>query len=661
MNKGLFFLLFALISSGLFAQEEQFEKARQNQYQNDQDQLDQEDQGDQQQTVIDKRERPPVENYKIISVDEDTTHIDTTLSVQGFQKFNYLRKDNFGLLKFPNVGQTYNKLTYSFDEVRVKPKFAAQAAHYPFMDVEDIHYYRVPTPWTNLLYKSTFEQGQIMDAFFTSNLNPRLNLSIAYKGLRSIGKYQHVKTSQGSFRATLNYQTKNGRYAVKTHFISQNLSVQENGGLDDRANQQFASKSDQYSDRSTLDPKFEDGESYLRPKRFYVKHYFKLIPGIDSTTNNEVRVGHVFNFTDQEYRYTQGSSYPDFGLAYQNSDIKDLTKFQDISNTFFVQYQNKLLGKLSFRFRHSNYNYGYKRRLNLDEGVVPNRLKGNIYGIGASYEKTIGGFDFTADAMLNPVGDFDGNYLKAKASYEIDSLNKVEASALTNSRRPNYNFLLYQSAYKNYNWRNDYSNEQKQQLGIKLDSKNYANLEARYTRLHNHPYFGLRDNENRDIEADTLVIPRQYDADISYFKIKAGREFHFGHFSLDNTVLYQDVLDGKSALHVPSFITRNTLYYQNYLFHENLFFQTGFTLNYFSSYKADGYDPVLSEFYVQDQKLEGFPRLDFFFNAKVSQARIFLNLENFTTIFRGNGHYAAPRHPYRDFSIRFGMIWNFFL
>jgi hypothetical protein len=41
------------------------------------------------------------------------------------------------------------------------------------------------------------QKGQTLDAFFTLNLNPRLNFSIAYKGLRSEGNYINQLSSTG--------------------------------------------------------------------------------------------------------------------------------------------------------------------------------------------------------------------------------------------------------------------------------------------------------------------------------------------------------------------------------------------------------------------------------------------------------------------------------
>ena len=74
------------------------------------------------------------------------------------------------------------------------------------------------------------------------------------------------------------------------------------------------------------------------------------------------------------------------------------------------------------------------------------------------------------------------------------------------------------------------------------------------------------------------------------------------------------------------------------------------------------YDPLLAEFYVQTEREYGeFPRLDFFLNAKIRQTRIYLKAEHFNAAFTGYDFYAAPNNPYRDFTFRFGVVWNFFL
>ena len=74
------------------------------------------------------------------------------------------------------------------------------------------------TPLTELYFKTAFEQGQQLDSFFTINPNKQFNFSLAYKGVRSLGKYQHSLTSTGNLLVTSNYQSKNNRYQSSLHW-----------------------------------------------------------------------------------------------------------------------------------------------------------------------------------------------------------------------------------------------------------------------------------------------------------------------------------------------------------------------------------------------------------------------------------------------------------
>ena len=110
-----------------------------------------------------------IQDYKIISRNLDTVYLDTTLTIQKEYKFNYLRRDYFELLPFSNMGQTYNSLSKNLYSRRMLPSFGSKAKHYNYMDLDDIYYYHVPTPLTELMFKTSFEQGQLLDAFFTVN------------------------------------------------------------------------------------------------------------------------------------------------------------------------------------------------------------------------------------------------------------------------------------------------------------------------------------------------------------------------------------------------------------------------------------------------------------------------------------------------------------
>ena len=126
--------------------------------------------------------------------------------------------------------------------------------------------------------------------------------------------------------------------------------------------------------------------------------------------------------------------------------------------------------------------------------------------------------------------------------------------------------------------------------------------------------------------------------------------------------MYQKVASGNSVFRVPEFVTRNTLYYSDDWFKGNpLFVQIGATFNYFSKYKANAYNPLLAEFRLQNDTEIGYPTVDLFFNGRVRRTRIYFKADNVSSFFLKKNYLSAPIHPYRDFVIRFGVVWNWFI
>src|SRR6478609_1444074 len=116
--------------------------------------------------------------YQFISLERDTTYIDTTQSIRKAYSHNYLRKDNFGLMAFTNIGQTYNTLQYGINGFNPYPDIGFTAKQFNYMKANEIKYANVATPMTELYFKTTIQQGQSADSYFTINTSPRLNFSI---------------------------------------------------------------------------------------------------------------------------------------------------------------------------------------------------------------------------------------------------------------------------------------------------------------------------------------------------------------------------------------------------------------------------------------------------------------------------------------------------
>lgn len=607
-----------------------------------------------------------IKDYKIIGFTRDTTFLDTTLTIKKEYKYNYLRKDNFEQLPFANIGRPSNSLGVTYKANRLYPSLGAKAVNGNYLEVDDVEYYHVPTPMTELMFKTTLEQGQLLDALLTFNTSPRLNFSIAYKGFRSLGKYQLDQVESGNFRFTSNYVSKNDKYSYRGHIAAQDIINDENGGLLSKE-AQFESGDSEFTERSRVDVKHDDGQNKILGKRYFFEHQYKLIKkkkDSGKVRNTDIAVGHVFNYETKYYQFQQTNEENYFGNAFL-SDVNDKARLKTMYNQFNAAFNNNTLGLLKGYISMYNYNYFFNSVLITPTQEIQSQLKGQEVVVGANYKKTIGGFELDGEMAYTVSGDFNSNFIKADASYKLNDKNSFKFGVNISSAMPNYNYLLYQSDYENYNWQNTdtFKKQNRNSFHFDLNTSKFGTIASSYNIIDNYTYFASEAVQAQiDSGAENAFIkPQQEGNSVSYLKVKYNKEFKVGRFALDNTVMYQNVSQSNNVLNVPQLVTRNTLYFSKDVFRKAMFLQTGITFKYFTSYYMNAYNPVLGEFYVQDrQKLGGYPMLDFFINAKVQQTRIFLKAEHFNSSFTGYNFYSAPDYPYRDFVIRFGLVWNFF-
>jgi hypothetical protein len=324
-------------------------------------------------------------------------------------------------------------------------------------------------------------------------------------------------------------------------------------------------------------------------------------------------------------------------------------------NKVGATYENSTLGQFQFFIEDFRYNYFYNRIIVNPTNTVQNLLSDEFNVVGGQYtcqkNNWNGRFLFSSS-----ISDQKMSTLDANLSYKFDDRNNVHFQYQNLSKVPDHLFNLFQSSYVDYNWSNNFKNEKINSLTVNANTQ-WASASLQVSSLKNHLYFF-----NESTVADTLTVkPGQYSKTINYVSLKVSKEFKFRKWALDNTVLYQKADQEDDILNVPQLVTRNTLYYSDHLFKKALFLQTGITFSYFSKFYANDYNPVIGDFYIQNQReIGGFPTFDFFINAKIRQTRVYLKAEHFNSSFTGNDFYSAPNYPYRDFIVRFGLVWNFF-
>ena len=636
-----------------------------------------------------KKDSLNLNEYKIFYMDRDYENVDTSLTINKYYKFNFLRKDQFELLSFANSGHTYNKLSYDLIKESKLPDIGALAKHFQYFEKEDIGYYEVATPFTEIMAKSTFEQGQILDFLVSVNLSPNYNFTIAHKGYKSLGKYQNTRSRGNQFRFSSNFKSKKNLTNWKFHITSQNIFNQENGGLtpddiyffeqapdyfvlDNSGNQILLDDGsyeminyDGYLDRSRLGGSIFS-ESSLYSKRFFSDLRHKIIYNKDEDIDI-LTIAYQFTHEYKKLEYNDNYSSPLFG-EFIGEAIKDQSRFIKQENKLLALLDLNNIGKLSFGFNNISWLNSFKLYEELTS-EIPFEIDPNQQILSATFKKDLSNYSF----YLNTTKSLKNKFFKNQSSL------KIEAEPLRNLKfilsgniienSPNFNYVLYRSTYENYNWYNDNLKNTKISNGyLSLSLKELINISGEYSQIENYTYFKETTNQlNGEIDRMRIASVGQKNSLINYLRVKLKSNIGINKFNLINTAMYQktdqelDGINDQQTLNVPEWIVRSTLMFSTNVFNNSLFIQTGLTFNYFTKYYADYYNPLISEFVTQNYKQIGeYPRFDFFFNAKIQQTRVYISVEHLNSSFTGYDYYSDPFNPYRDMSVRFGLVWNFF-
>jgi hypothetical protein len=601
-----------------------------------------------------------ITQYQVFNLKKDTTYIDTSLTIKDQYQFNYLRKDIFGLLPFLNEGQTYQTLQYGLQEYSAFPALGFNAKRFNYKTENDIKYYKVATPYTDLYYKTVMEQGQNVQTLVTVNTAPNFNFSLFYNGLRTLGHYLNQLSSTGNFIFTASYHTKNKKYNINAHFASQDVSNQENGGVINSDN--FISKDNDFIQRDRISVFHENATSKIDGQRYYINHSFRLNK---KDSLNNLKINHIFNYETQKYNYTQGSVYTDlgnnnfvsvYGEPMVNSNVADESNYFKFQNKIGVAWTNKKLGDFEAFAGQFQYQHKYNRVIVDNTKIIPNKIEDKIYTIGGKYnyyQDKIKGYLQYETAITNQ------GLLQIEAFLEYKHNDKIfiNAKAIQINKLPNHTSNLFQSSWVNYNWFNNFDNEKITQLQSNIHTP-WVTVAFNYSLLNDYIYYTNTVNTANVI----ITLPKQYDKTIQYLSLKLNKDLSYKKFGIDNTVLFQTVAQDNNILNVPQLTARSTLYYNDKWFKKAMQVQVGIEANYFSEYYANGFNPLIQEFYVQEKtKIGNFPMLNLYLNARVKTARLYLHADQINTFFTKSNYFSAPNYPYRDFMIRFGLEWNFFL
>ena len=160
---------------------------------------------------------------------------------------------------------------------------------------------------------------------------------------------------------------------------------------------------------------------------------------------------------------------------------------------------------------------------------------------------------------------------------------------------------------------------------------------------------------------DTTAGPKVFDSGLSILQFIVKNQIDIGRLHLQNT-LYLQAASNNSVLRFPEFYTIHRLWLDFKLF-KVMETQLGGEMRLNAPYFADNYQPLTSQFFLQDDyQVPLYPIMDVFLNFRIQQFRFFFVMENLWHFYQypaSDFHYTTYTYPIFDPQMRFGFRWLF--
>ncbi|PIE50840.1 MAG: hypothetical protein CSA38_01225 [Flavobacteriales bacterium] len=590
--------------------------------------------------------KPTIYDYKIQRQYGAKSILDTVLTYNKTYIFTqYNNKDDFGKLRFANIGSGFNPLVYE-NNTKQNLSLLPTNKSYGIIGQNEVNYYNVKTPTTLFVLHNGMNEGMALNTTYTQNIGKQFNFAIEYMGLRSKGYYRNSLSASNNVVLASHYITKKQNYEIFTHFIHQNVKNEENGGI--VADELFLNGDDSSRNRQNMQVNLEGSDSRFSYRRWYLTQQFSLF----KSPKFPFKIRHTIFHQGNKYRYSQ--------TATQNYFINDATNSQNELNASYPLNTQKFSNNFSNAFalvfddEKIKFDGGVRYQMkNIGVENLVDKIKENRLGVLGNVQVKLWDKIELKSFLEYSNGKQWGNYLNSRNRFKLQPIKGYWLNGKVNfqSSAPSFNYLINRSIYKkfDYQW-TDYQHQNILEVGGEMglkwfDTKVFAN----YFRIDNFTYF----NEN--------FQPQQSGESLNVSQIGGEALFRYKDFYLNTRLLFQKNLTQDELLPMPHIIGRMNVYYQAKAFKNKAEVQTGIKTMYFSKFKSRNFMPIYNEYVLQGNatnfQIGNRPLIDAYFNLKVKRMFIFLEGQNMWSLIQHNQNYTAPHYPYSDFRINLGLVW----
>ncbi|WP_235296841.1 putative porin [Portibacter marinus] len=585
-----------------------------------------------------ERESVAIDSNQLLTYTLDDIDARDSFKIKGldpyFQQYDPARARPFDYGHLGNVGSAaYSTIL----EIPLINQFNLGYTQYDLYHktINDIKHFEQVRPFSELYFSGGETQSDLkVGALFSRSFANDVNFVIDYDRISQQGIYQHQGTRQTSFLSSLAYRG-NPRLSTFLSFILNASAEEINGGVQD-----LSSLSNPINDiRENVDVLSTDAESRLQNRSIVFNAFYYV--GSDSLTSDfKTKLRYEAVSFNEFYRYSDPSISSDSTLYKSywigNRGIRNYNELNRIRNGLYFHnsFKNYYHFETGLRYDFNTIDLsGYKERLheiyltfkgalNIKDRLL---IKTDVfYGLLDAANEF--GLNANAELRLTRNQGFLFSFLAGR--YRV---NKVQEQLLLNQDffyENSLNPLLLQTLKAEY-----FNETWKIRLGGQLQN------------TFNYVYFDISSFPNQDSGLySVLVFYGQWDISL-------------GKFLLENSAYLQN--QNKVHVNLPSIFTKNSLSFYDYIFKDKMLLKAGFDFRYIFSEYLPFYNPVIGQFYLNDQRLYSpYPMLDARISFKVSSFTTFVKYENLAFFIRDDVEQLVQGYPQFDARFRFGIQWN---
>lgn len=543
-------------------------------------------------------------------------------------------------------------------------------------NIAETKFMNTTKPYTQLGFLVGSKAEQNLDVVHTQNATPDLNFVIHYRLINAPGAFNSQNTNHNNIRFNSDFSSKSKRYHAFFILMSNALQSSENGGItdekylvnpngayNDRFNIPTNLASALYTTRNFFNVKLYTGNRYTDKQILLRQQYdFGKKDSIitDSTVVKfflpRIRFEHTIHQLTYNYKYVDiqaadASTFykTSYGLAAVPNQISYSQQWKLLKNDFsIIQFPDP---KNPLQFFKAGLTY---INLSSDTGSLNNSFV-NVVAHGEYRNRTKNKkWDMLLSGELYAAGRDAGNYM-AQAKLQTDLGKKLgffELGFKNINRSPSY-LYTYNNIFPLVK-KSDFNDENVTSIDASLFFQPIkARLTFNYFLVSNYTYFT---DFNKIAQSSPIF---------NFVRIGIEKEFSLSKHWKWRVDAYLQSVAGNAPIHLPWLYTRNRIAYEANPF-RNLFIATGLEVRYYTNYYADGYSPVLGQFFYQSkQKISILPEATGYMNFRIRSFTSFIRVENLNTAttqygfgFK-NSNLSAPLYPMPGMVFRLGVFWNF--